>query len=402
MTTEAYPGAPSYTISGTGPYNIGHSYGAAADIGCVVSDPVLGTRIELDPADFSVAPAGPADDGDVTLTSAAATTHDGLTLTIVRSADVEQGWEGQNSREDGLEAQLDALTRALQDRARELGSSLRADQSLKPFVPVEGYFVSFDENLDPVVVSLLEGDVAASAYMASLLLTADRPALLAALSAKLAAFDGLSGAADKLAYFTAAEALALADFTAAARTLLAADSQTAQRAAIGASYASQAQAEAGAINTVVMSPLRTAEAIAAQTYTPLSGPNIAAGTTQVWLDTTQYDNEGSEGEETILIWRFAQSGTIRVGFEASSLDSTGVFDWKINGVGVATLSRPNNGAWTDHFEDITVARGDLLTLTLNATGSAGDFSRARNIYLATDGGPLFPSLSQFFTAANFA
>ncbi|MBD1590265.1 phage tail protein [Pseudomonas typographi] len=47
------------------------------------------------------------------------------------------------------------------------------------------------------------------------------------------ALEALTGAADKLAYFTAADAMALADFPAQARTLLAANSQANQRSALG-------------------------------------------------------------------------------------------------------------------------------------------------------------------------
>ncbi|MBD1602472.1 hypothetical protein, partial [Pseudomonas typographi] len=54
------------------------------------------------------------------------------------------------------------------------------------------------------------------------------------------ALEALTGAANKLAYFTAADTMALADFPAQARTLLAANSQANQRSALGLGLAAVA------------------------------------------------------------------------------------------------------------------------------------------------------------------
>lgn len=102
-----------------------------------------------------------------------------------------------------------------------------------------------------------------------------------AYSAKLAAFVGLTLAADKLPYADGASSLALADFTAAARTLLAAVDASAQRTAMGVAYASQAEAEAGTATDKAMNPLRTAQAISEQAqwqliaeYSPTTGSTV--------------------------------------------------------------------------------------------------------------------------------
>lgn len=63
-----------------------------------------------------------------------------------------------------------------------------------------------------------------------------------AYSANLTAFAGLTSAADKLAYFTGAGSAAVADFTAAARTLMAATTAAAQRAAMGVVIGTDVQA----------------------------------------------------------------------------------------------------------------------------------------------------------------
>lgn len=63
-----------------------------------------------------------------------------------------------------------------------------------------------------------------------------------AYSANLAAFAGLTSAADKLAYFTGSGAAAVTDFTGAARTLLAASTAAAQRSAMGVVIGTDVQA----------------------------------------------------------------------------------------------------------------------------------------------------------------
>lgn len=115
MTTETFTPAPKYTISGTGPYAIPHAYGAS-DIVVVVAD-AAGNSTTLAASDFTLAPATSQTTGDLSLTSTAATTHAGKSMFILRDTKVEQGWAGINGyREAGLEAQLDVLARALQDR----------------------------------------------------------------------------------------------------------------------------------------------------------------------------------------------------------------------------------------------------------------------------------------------
>ncbi|MGR3456086.1 hypothetical protein [Pseudooceanicola sp.] len=117
MTTETYPGIASYTVAGTGPYEVGAKYTAGALRIRVVN--AAGASIYLDGDDFSVSPEA-GDNGDVTLTAGTATEHAGSKLYIERDTSVEQGWKGLGgAREAGLEAQLDLLALAIQElRAR--------------------------------------------------------------------------------------------------------------------------------------------------------------------------------------------------------------------------------------------------------------------------------------------
>lgn len=71
------------------------------------------------------------------------------------------------------------------------------------------------------------------------------------LNSNLTAFAGLTGAADRLPYFTGAGALSLATLTASARALLAADSQVSQRTALGLGTAATANLTASTMDTTV-------------------------------------------------------------------------------------------------------------------------------------------------------
>lgn len=124
MTTNAFSPAPTYTISGVGPYDVPFEYDASEELVVVV---ITSGELEvtLDPSGYSVIPAGPATSGTVFLTSAIATQYDGEILTIGRDTTVSQIWQGLASTASGLETQLDHLTRAIQDNQADNARSLQ-------------------------------------------------------------------------------------------------------------------------------------------------------------------------------------------------------------------------------------------------------------------------------------
>lgn len=365
MTTEAYTGASSYTISGTGPYNIGHEYSDEADIACIVLDDVAGTRVVLDAADFTVSPDGPADDGDVTLTSDAATTHDGLLLVINRETTLENGWEAvQGPREDGLEAQLDRLTRAAQDASRTVLTSLRADIAMNPIVPVEGAVVGFDENLQPIsIVNLVE--TAASAYMATLLLSADRAAFVGALGGNLDVFDGLAGEADKGLHFTGPAALALHDVTAAARTFLAAVDATAQRTALGLGGAATRSVSADPDFEVSVSSLADRGAIADwveaffEAQFEISGNLVvpSSGNTTTYSHSLGVVPSQVSAELICVTAEYGYAVGDVIELSASSISTTANASWVIykNDTEVGLVAESSQGIWIANKSDNTIA-----------------------------------------------
>ncbi|PWE50089.1 hypothetical protein DEM26_09055 [Thioclava sp. NG1] len=136
MTVESYAQAPAYTISGVGPYPIPHPYLTGTIVAYVLIEDV---PTQLDGADFSVDPATAADQGNLLLTAAAATTHDGRTLWVDRATPLEQGWMARDDgREAGMEAQLDQDVMGAQEDRVQIGAALRARKPMAAFDPQPG------------------------------------------------------------------------------------------------------------------------------------------------------------------------------------------------------------------------------------------------------------------------
>jgi hypothetical protein len=161
-----------YTVSGTGPYAATFPYQAGA-VRVFVEQ--AGQRVLLAADTFTVTPASTDADGSVFLTPEAALLHAGKRLWVVRDTGVEQGWAGQNSREKGLEAQLDQLVMALQEAEVALGTAVRTQEAVAPVVPVPGAAIIFDELgrpiAGPTVAQIAGAQAAADAALAAQAIT---------------------------------------------------------------------------------------------------------------------------------------------------------------------------------------------------------------------------------------
>jgi hypothetical protein len=142
MTVEVFTPASTYTVSGVGPYAIGHPYLTSA---IVVYVTVNGQEMALSSGDVTVTPGSATVSGSLFLSPAAATTHAGRVLRIERDTAVEQGWVGvQGEREKGLETQLDRLTYGIQELDAIAARTLRVRDPIAAFVPVAGRQLLFD------------------------------------------------------------------------------------------------------------------------------------------------------------------------------------------------------------------------------------------------------------------
>lgn len=192
MTREALAITPSYPINGVGPYQYNNPYTLGALRAFVELDDRL---IALEPGEYVADPLSSNTSGSIALTTQAATAYDGGTLYMLRQTDIEQGFAGQSARENGLAAQLDWMTEAIQDVAREVSRSLRSTSSIVPGIIKPGRTVLFDENLNLIpgptsveledVVENAQKSVTAAATAVASAALADERAIAATVQARI-------------------------------------------------------------------------------------------------------------------------------------------------------------------------------------------------------------------------
>jgi hypothetical protein len=181
MTIDSFTPPAPITIAGTGPYGFNQPYAQGALQASVLNGAAL---VALVPGtDFAVSPAASDTGGNVTLSAAAAATHAGRQLILIRDSAPEQGWAAvQGGREAGLEAQLDAMAMALQDLREAVRRTVRLPRAAAPVAPEAGRIIAFDAGGNPVLgptVDDIEDAVAAAA-------TAQAAAALAQAAAAIA------------------------------------------------------------------------------------------------------------------------------------------------------------------------------------------------------------------------
>lgn len=219
MTIEAATPTAGYTIAGTGPYAITWPYDIDAVTARVL---VAGSWVALTPGDdFTVSPTSATDEGDLTLSAGAATTHAGRALRIDRATVREQGWEARaNTRERGLEVNLDRMVMALQEQDAKLATAFflpgvtQQPSVLTPdTVPVfDGTrFVSGPSPTQIAAAAALATAAAGSATAAAGSATAAAGSATAAAGSATAAAGSATAAAEAADAAEAAAATAAAD-----------------------------------------------------------------------------------------------------------------------------------------------------------------------------------------------
>lgn len=148
MTIEPFEPQSTYIVAGVGPYQIANPYGAGEITATIDTAGVL-TVLEAG-VDFTVSPESSGSTGNLTLSSDAALAHAGAKILIDRTGNAQQGWQGiAGSREKGLEEQLDAMARRLQEVQRDLSRAIRVTSAIGAFVAQAGKAIIFDDEGNP-------------------------------------------------------------------------------------------------------------------------------------------------------------------------------------------------------------------------------------------------------------
>jgi hypothetical protein len=302
VSVEEYPAEELSIVSVTGPYSVPFSFSDPAHVSLRVFE-ANGDSQLVDPANWTLTPtgAGPGGwtGGTITLSSETAAALAGLHIQAERDSNPEQGWApAPTSREAVLAAQLDWLTRAVQD-ARRLGrAAIRLQNPVKPFAPSPGALVIFDADGQPTNGPNAEGisEAAANAARveAALALFRDLEVTVSIYSgeqAPLATYDletgvmafelpegptGPQGPAGEMTAATydptnkAADAFARANHSGAQAISTVTGLQTALDAKLTtAAVATQEHAEAGTNTTNWMTPQRVKQALRAGGSAPM-------------------------------------------------------------------------------------------------------------------------------------
>jgi len=173
---------------------------------------------------------------------------------------------------------------------------------------------------------------------------------------------------------------------------------------MAADIASQAEAEAGTVGTKLMTPERTAQAIAALAVSG-AAPLTAGDTIRSRVD-AYLQNTNVSGYVTRHSFDFAQAGTIRVSFDGSSSSSEPAY-FRVTRLRNAVTTvlgswTRTSTTWIAASLDVDVAQGDRVsvqslastrTVTVNKqTTTYHGFARIQNVRFKTAGENLIPGI----------
>lgn len=143
MTTDAHVKTAPVVITGPGPFVIADTYVDAAEIAAGVMSGVDFTPLQ-NGVDFTVNNVPGPTGGTLTLNSQVAADYEDAILHIWRAGAVEQSWSGSGARESAIEAQLDWLTRAVQNLQRDVTRTVRFMQDVDPIGAQPSHNIGFD------------------------------------------------------------------------------------------------------------------------------------------------------------------------------------------------------------------------------------------------------------------
>jgi hypothetical protein len=207
---------------------------------------------------------------------------------------------------------------------------------------------------------------------------------LVTLDATVVAFKGLTGAADKVPYFTGTDTMALADFTAAGRALVDDANAAAQRTTLGAAASGATTASGLTMTTARLLGRTTASTGAIEEITVGSGLSLAAGS----LTATSSVVGGSSGMfGSGAFVKGTTAGTPGTGAFTPNTAVTGFSAWSVVVAGWIGLVRYDDGAaWElafSYWNGTTLSRASTQVYA-SSSGSQLTLTSATTATLITD------------------
>lgn len=336
-------------------------------------------------------------------------------IAIERTTDFQQGMDISRS---ALNSQLDVLTALVADMNDRWDRAVHLDDAdtgqvnfILPSSSLRaGNYFAFDANGDPVMTTGTTSDIIVSAFAETFLDDNDATQFFTTMgvtssAAELNILDGVTATAAELNFTdgvtsniqTQLDAKALQSTTIATGTGLTGGGDLSASRTISPDIASQAEAEAGTASNKLMTPLRTAQAIAALAPDPATVTRtlIYNGTSTATVESSDFEDgyyyrfifdgvgqDGSNGAHYLAMDFMKQSNSAYVGSLYSSylpVGYAGGNNPRINGV--VTVHMPRVDA--NHFSvsaNIDMTTGNTTAFTAG-TGATSAHAMGGRVYV---------------------